>query len=600
MTASLSLVECLYQESSLADHCRKRFCCSRVLIFDNSQAAVPRGLDDASRILDDKPRLGGQLWRVERRLHNGRDAPSYKEKTTDNVNDLTQVESCKVGETIATHAGTNRRIKSRHAQMIAIGGSIGTGLFVGSGQALAMGGPGFLLVAYCLTSLLVYGVVTAVIEVGAYLPVEGASMAYYCGRYVSKSLGFALGWLYFYSFGINAYEITAASIVINYWPNDVPVAVWITIMLVIIVALNLSPVAIYAETEFWFAGIKVIMLIGLLILSIVLMLGGGPNHDRIEFTSFLYVWVFAGFSFYFGPELMIFMTGEMYNPRKNLPTAARRFFYRLIFFYVLGAIAIGAICNSNAKSLTSGQGNANASPWVIAIQNAGISVLPSVVNAGILTSAWSAGNSYLFMSSRALFSLAVAGDAPRIFARCTKYGLPIYAVAASSCFCLLAYLNVSSQAGEVFNWFISLTNTAGYTSWAVCCVIFLRFRKGCQAQGVEVAYSSRFQPYAAWICLPTFVFLLLCNGFTVFYPGRFTASSFLTTYLGIPVFLLLWIGHKLLFNRKEKWMYAPTELDLHTGLREVEDSEEMQVNEEIDNGGKPGNKAIKAVKAIWE
>lgn len=275
-----------------------------------------------------------------------------KEKSTNDIHDLTEVESRRVGEMVASHTGTKRRISSRHAQMIAIGGSIGTGLFVGSGQALAIGGPGFLLAAYCLTSLLVYGVVTAVIEVGAYLPVEGASMAYYCGRYVSKPLGFALGWLYFYSFGIiTAYEITAASIVIDYWPNNVPVAVWITIMLIVIVALNVSPVAVYAETEFWFAGIKVIMLIGLLILSLVLMLGGGPDHDRIgfrywnnpgatkpylvsgsggEFTSFLYVWVFAGFSFYFGPELMIFMTGEMHNPRKNLPTAARRFFYRLI------------------------------------------------------------------------------------------------------------------------------------------------------------------------------------------------------------------------------------------------------------------------------
>lgn len=127
--------------------------------------------------------------------------------------------------------GTKRNIKSRHAQMIAIGGTIGTGLFVGSGQALAIGGPGFLLPAYCIITLLVYAVITAVIEVCAYLPISGSSMAYYCSRFVSPSLGFALGWLYFYSFGIiAAYEITAASIVINYWPNGVPEAVWITIM----------------------------------------------------------------------------------------------------------------------------------------------------------------------------------------------------------------------------------------------------------------------------------------------------------------------------------------------------------------------------------
>lgn len=106
----------------------------------------------------------------------------------------------------------------------------------------------------------VYGVVTAVVEVATYLPISGGSMAYYCARYVSRSSGFALGWLYFYSFGIiAAYEITAAAIVIGYWPNSVHIAVWITIMLVVIVGLNVCPVGVYAETEFWFAGIKVVM-----------------------------------------------------------------------------------------------------------------------------------------------------------------------------------------------------------------------------------------------------------------------------------------------------------------------------------------------------
>ena len=224
---------------------------------------------------------------------------------------------------------------------------------------------------------------------------------------------------------------------------------------------------------------------------------------------------------------MIFTAGEMRNPRKNLPTASRRFFIRLVVFYVrihmmasqsvelrcryltpyrssqnsllnsrcslirslfdlqvLGAFAIGVICQSNTKDLTSGAGNANASPWVIGIRNAHIHGLPAVINAGILTSGWSAGNSYLYMSSRALYSLAVSGNAPKIFKRCNRYGLPVYAVLASSCFAPLAYLNVGSQAGVVFNWFISLTNTAGFTSWIMCCFVYLRFRKACLYRGL--------------------------------------------------------------------------------------------------------------------
>ncbi|OAA63484.1 proline permease PrnB [Niveomyces insectorum RCEF 264] len=535
---------------------------------------------------------------------------------------IAKVESEGQGQRFALSekAGTRRDIGSRQAQMLAIGGTIGTGLFVGSGQALATGGPGILLAVYCLMSLLVYGVVTAVVEIGTFSPVSGCSMSSYCTRMTSRSLGFALGWLYVYSFGIlAAEEITTASIVINYWPQHVPIAVWITIMLCVIVGLNLCPVGVYAESEFWFASLKVILILGLLMLSLVLMLGGGPNHTRLgfhywndpgavhpyivggaggRFTSFLYTWVFTGFSFYFGPELIVFTAGEMRNPRKNLPKACRRFFYRLTFFYVLSSIAIGAICSSTAKGLTTSAGNANGSPWVIAIRNAGIGVLPSIVNAGILTSAWSAGNSYLYMASRSLYSLALIGNAPGVFKRCNRYGLPYYAVMACSCLSLLAYLSCSTQAGQVFNWFVSLTNTGGFMSWTMCCITYIRFRKARQRQGVAVPYQATIQPYAAWICLFFFVFLLLANGFTLFFPGRFTASGFLTTYIGIVAFIVLWLGHKFTIGRKDRWLVRPEDVDLVTGQREVEADADMWTR--MEEAGKEGkHKWWHKVSLLW-
>jgi amino acid transporter len=524
-------------------------------------------------------------------------------------------------------AGTKRNVKSRHAQMIAIGGTIGTGLFVGSGQVLGVGGPGFLLLAYCLMSIFVYCIATAVIEVASYLPISGSSMSYYCNRYVSRSLGFALGWLYFYSFGILvAYEITAGVIVINYWTNNVHDAVWLTILIIVIVALNFSPVGVYAETEFWFASIKVIMICGLLVLSLILILGGGPSGQRLgfyywvepgatkeyivtgdagRFVAFLSTIIFSGFSFYFGPELITVTAGEMRNPTKNLPIAGRRYIYRLLFFYVFGSLAIGATCNPNAEGLTSGAGNANASPYVIAIRDAGIRALPSVVNAGILASAWSSGNSYLYMSSRSLYSLAVAGNAPKIFTRCNRYGLPVYAVIVSSLFSPLAYLILSADAGVVFNWFVNLTNTAGFTSWSVCAIIAIRFRKACRAQNITPRYLSRIQPYGAWIALCAFTFLLLANGYTVFFPGRFSASSFLTSYIGIPIFLVLFLGHKLLVGRGEAWLFPPGLVDLTTKRAEVEADAEVWAHLEAKDVERQGTAAwyLKVwwkIKLIWE
>ncbi|KAL1882874.1 hypothetical protein Daus18300_000512 [Diaporthe australafricana] len=506
--------------------------------------------------------------------------PGYEsqEKDVEKMADMSKIQSNGNGQVFES-GGTKRSIKNRHAQMIAIGGTIGTSLFVATGQALAVGGPGILLIAYVVMAFMVYGVVTAVIEVGAHLPVPGATMSMHCGRYMSKSLGIALGYLYVYSFGIiAAYELTAATIIIDFWPHNVHVAVWITILMAVIIALKSSPSGC------------------LLIMSLVLMLGGGPNHERLgfrywydpgamneslvsgasgRFVAFLRVWILSGFSFYFGPELIIVTSGEMQNPRKNLPIASRQFFYRLIFFYVLSAVAIGAICASNSPGLVSGAGNADASPWVIAIRNAGIEVLPSVVNAGILTSAWSSGSAYLYMSSRSLYSLAVSGHAPRFLAKCSQRGVPYNSVLTAALFLPLSYMVCNSEAGVVFNWFINLTNTAGYTSWILCCATFIRFRKACVAHGITSPYQSPIQPWAAWICMILFAILCLLNGFTVLFPGEWSTGSFFSAYIGIPIFLCPWLGHKFTSGKNDPWMLSPQDIDLTTGLSLVRAEAEM-------------------------
>jgi amino acid transporter len=460
-----------------------------------------------------------------------------------------------------------------------------------------VGGPAFILAAYLLMTFLVYCVVTAITEVAAYLPVHGGTMSYYGYRYVSRSMGFALGYLYWYALGILVpYEVTAAGLVIDYWPNDVNIAVWMTIMLVVIIALNFLPVRFYGETEFWFAGTKVILMIGLLFLSFILFWGGGPSHDRLgfrywqhpgaantylttgntgRFVAFWQTVVLSVFPFTFAPELLVVTGGEMESPRRNLPIASRRYFYRLITFYVLGVLAIGVTCPSNDPHLIHGGAGAGSSPYVVAIANAGINVLPSIVNAVILISAWSSGNSFLYISSRALYSLAVQGSAPRIFKVCNRWGVPYMAVACSSLFCGLAYLNVASAGNTVFNWFVNLTNTWGMTSWVCCGIIYLRFRKACDVQGVQPVYRNWIQPYGAWIAIVMFTFLCLINGFTVFFNAEWSASSFLTDYIGIPIFLVMYFGHRIVFWR-DRWAWNSAEIDMQTGMQEVLDAEVPQ------------------------
>lgn len=265
----------------------------------------------------------------------------------------------------------------------------------------------------------------------------------------------------------------------------------------------------------------------------------------------------------------------MESPRRNLPKASKRYFYRLIIFYIGGVLAIGIMSPSNDKRLTNGGAGAGSSPFVVGIKNAGIPVLDSIVNAVIITSAWSSGNSFLYISSRSLYSLAVSGNAPRVFKTCSKRGVPYPAVMASSLFCGLAYLNCASAGSTVFNWLVNLTNTSGFISWICCCIVYLRFRKACKAQGIESPYNSWLQPWGAYVAICGFTFLCLINGFNVFWPSKWSASSFLTAYVGIPIFLVIYFAHRVVF-RHDRWAWQPQEVDMRTGMEEVEEAEKPQ------------------------
>lgn len=267
----------------------------------------------------------------------------------------------------------------------------------------------------------------------------------------------------------------------------------------VILILNIVAVSLYGEAEFWFASLKIIAIIGLIILGIVLFFGGGPNHDRLGFrywnhpgafkpylvenqstSRFLAFWtamIKAGFSFIFSPELITTAAGEVESPRRNIPKATNRFIYRLFFFYVLGTLVIGVTVAYNDKSLlkgvASGSSGAGASPFVIGIQNAGIKGLNHVINAAILTSAWSSGNSWVYAGSRTLYSLARDGQAPKFLTRCNKGGVPYASVLVTWAIGLLAYLNVSSSGANVFYWFTNITTVGGFISWVVVMIAYL-------------------------------------------------------------------------------------------------------------------------------
>ncbi|KAI0058944.1 general amino acid permease 1 [Artomyces pyxidatus] len=491
-----------------------------------------------------------------------------------------------------------RRLKQRHVQMIAIAGTIGTGLFLGSGSALSGAGPLGALIAYLLVGTVAYSSLCSIGEMTSLAPISG-TFPHFAARWVEPSFGFAVGWNYFYTQAISVpVEITAAQILITYWDpkgNEKGRAAGYTIMLCVLVcAVNIFGVRWFGESEFVFSIIKMILITGLILTGLIVDLGGGPNHHRLGFTywkhpgpiaqaglepnhppldrflAILTVLVQAGFSFQ-GMELVAIAASETENPRRNIAKAVRRVFWRIVIFYILGIIITGMLVPYNDPDLLNGGGTAAESPYVIAMTRAGIKVLPSIVNAGIFTSAFSAGNSYLFCSSRILYGLAIRGQAPKIFTRCTKNGLPIVAVLTCCLFSLLSFMNVSSGSRTVFNWLVSLSTVGGFFTWASINLTYIRFWRGHKVQGIDrrkLSYWSGLQPYLAYWGVFWTTFFILINGYTVFW--TWNTSTFLTSYINIPIFFGLWaIGW--IWMRSRFW--RAHEMDFVTGIPSLEETE---------------------------
>jgi yeast amino acid transporter len=452
-------------------------------------------------------------------------------------------------------------------------------------------GPLPLWLGYLSMMSVVYFVMNDLGEMATYLPLKGISIPYFVSRFLDPSLAFAAGWNYVYAYGmLLPAEVTAGAILLDYWKSLTPL--WITIILVVILVLNIVAVEVFGEAEFWFASVKLITIAGLIILGIILMAGGGPNHDAVGFRywnnpgaineymvpgatgRFLAYWagfIKAGFAFITSPELIAVAAGETVAPRRNIPKAAGRFIWRLGIFYGVSTLILGAIVPSTDDRLLSPNSDASASPWVIAIQNAGIGGLNHVINFAILTSAWSAGNAFLYSGSRILYSMSLSGQAPTVFRRTTPKGVPYVAVLTAWAFGLLAYLNVSNNGAVVFNWFSNISTISGFIAWIVCLLTYLRFRAAMNFRGLlhTLPFRTPLQPYGTYYALFIIVLLTLTNGFAVFFPSKWNVSDFLAAYITLPIFLVLYLGHKIWFRTR---FYIKTEdIDVDTGAKEMAD-----------------------------
>lgn len=456
-----------------------------------------------------------------------------------------------------------RSLKSRHLSMISLGGTIGTGLFLASGGAIHTAGPGGVIVAYLLIGIMVYFLMTSLAEMAAYMPVAG-TFSTYATKFVDPSLGYALGWNYWYNWAITiAAELSAATIIMKFWFPHTPSIIWSAICLIIMFLLNYLSVKGFGEAEFWFAIIKVITVIVFIITGFLMIfgimgnspvgfknftIGDAPFHGG--FMAMLGIFMAAGFSFQ-GTELLGIAAGESDNPEKSIPKAVKQVFWRILLFYVLAILVIGLLIPYTDKSLA--DSDVTMSPFTIIFNKAGIAFAASVMNAIILTAVLSAGNSGMYASTRMLWDLARQGKAPKFLAKLNKNGVPVNALIVTSLIGTLAFLASLFGDGVVYTWLLNASGMSGFIAWLGIAISHYRFRKAYVAQGrdlKELPYRSKLFPFGPIFAFILCAIVILGQNYPALLADKIDWNGILVSYIGLPLFIIVWLGYK--FTKKTK------------------------------------------------
>ena len=433
------------------------------------------------------------------------------------------------------------------------------------------GGPLGALLGYALIGLVVCAVQFALGEVSALFPVTG-SFVRHAELLVDPALGFAIGWNVVYGTYLSVpSEISAAVVLIEFW-TDKYAALWITLFIIVTFLVGIIVVRAYGEVEFFFATLKILLVAGIIIMGLVIDLGGVPGQQRIGFRywnnpgpfveylvsgswgSFLGFWAVMNNAVYSfaGVESLSVAAAETKNPRQNIPKACKRVFARVSIMYILSVLIVGILVPSNDPSLDDKSGTAAQSPFVTAATRAGISVVPSIINAVVLTSAWSAANQSLLAGTRILYGLAIKKQAPKIFLRTTKWGIPFVCVILQTLVATLAYMGLSNGALTVFYWLLDLTACGTLISWSAILFNHIRLHQALKKQGIssqELPWSNWWtrmyliQPicfkylaglaYSSRVALVACIMFLLTSGFSVFVEGNWDTATFISSYLWV-------------------------------------------------------------------
>ncbi|KAF2098240.1 putative arginine permease [Rhizodiscina lignyota] len=483
--------------------------------------------------------------------------------------------------------GLHRKLSNRQIQWIAVGGSIGTALFVSIGWGLLEGGPGSLFLGYFFYACVIGAINNSMAEMAVYMPISG-SFIRFCAKWVDDAFGFMAGWNFFlYEAILIPFEISALNLVLTFWRDDIPVGAVCAACIVIYAILNVFAVRWFGEAEFWLSSGKVLLIIILFFFTFITMVGGNPTHDPYgfrywnnpgafaeyittgalgRFEGFLGA-LFAAAWTIVGPEYIAMVAGEAIYPRVTIKQAFKTVYWRFGIFFVGGALCVGIVIPYNDPHLTnilntSGTSTGAASPYVIAMQNMGVTGLPHLVNALLVTSIFSAGNSYVYMATRSLYGLALDNQAPKFLTYTTRNGIPIWCFCVTMVFPFLSFLSVGSGSAQAIKWLVNLVTASQVLNYVIMGITYIFWYRALKAQNIDrktLPYYGWFQPWCNYFGLTFTTIIVFIQGYTVFLPGKWNVGNFFTYYTMIFVCILLYFGWKIVKRTK---LVKPHEADL--------------------------------------
>ncbi|PWY92519.1 amino acid transporter [Aspergillus heteromorphus CBS 117.55] len=510
--------------------------------------------------------------------------------------------------------GYHRSLGHRQIMMMTFGAGIGTGLWVGTGTALKYAGPGGIAVAYTITAFIVYLQYTSIGEMTTFKPVHGGFIRQ-CIEYVEPAFGFAVGINFWFSWVICIpAEITAAVSVLEFWPQTevIPLAAYITIFLVVIAAANCFGVRIYGHVEYVMSFIKCLAIILMIFFMIIMTSGGIPaTHGAIEFRywrnpgafkngikGISKAFVQALFSFG-GAEHIAVIAGEAKDPRPTIKKTVYPVFWRMFSFFVVNIWLVGMCVPYDDDNLINGSGTLG-SPFVIAIERAGVMWLAHAINGFIFLTVISCGITSAYIASRSLAALSDMAIIHPFFGRKDSAGRPYVSLAISLALGGgLCYLNCNDTGAVVYGWFSSLVSVSALFQWSSIFISHIQFRRGLAAQGLSTGalpFRDRTAPYAQYFGLVVILFIAGCEFYLACFPfgEKGSATSWFSSYIAAPLFFLDYFGYKIYYRSK---LVAPADMDFTVALAfDEEDRARAAVGYETQS--RADNKIVQHIKGL--